>query len=546
MKLNKIQDKLANEDNIFAYAIIGIVVGFITSLVVTAFKLGFETPAILWLPNGSKEGFESLSVLWRFLLPVLGGISLGLVFYFFKLSSVRTGLPHTVYVVQKLHAVFPKRNIVVQFFGGIIALLTGQSVGQEGPAVHLGAGTSAIAAQKSGIPSNNFRIFAGCGTAAAIAAAFNTPLAGVIFAMEVVLLEYSIAGFIPIITAAVTASFIHKIVWGDQVSMLAANAEPIVLAEMLWLVLMALCVAAISALFVTVTRFGLRFSQTHVILRFTVAGLITGSLAIFVPQIMGTGYDTIGALFSNHISTGLILLIVFAKIIATGSAVGLGIPGGLIGPSLVMGACVGGAFSAIAYTYFPELSSNNPYYVLLGMAAMMSAAINAPLAAIIYIVELSYNPFLVFPGLVVVILANVFHNSLFKQCSVVSLVFKHQGLNIQSSVFSQALSRRNVMTLMNKNLIEVESQNIEIEPKAELEFIVSQNSGQFSLKALKDKPTDWLETPCINTTASLMQAWQLMTKNNLDYLICTRKTKTENLLIGVISLAAIKQDILKP
>lgn len=540
MKLTTLPEHLTHEENLFAYTLAGILAGALSSLVITAFKGGFELPAQLL----SVTSFESLPPLVRLLLPIGGALILGLVFHWFKLANTRTGLPHTVHIVNKAHAQFPLRSLLAQFFGGIIALASGQSVGQEGPAVHLGAGSCALAGQRVGVPTNGLRILAGCGTAAAIAAAFNTPLAGVIFAMEVVLMEYTIAGFVPIIMAAVTATVIQRFIGDYPLSDLANYSDIITAGELIWLLAMAFTAALASTAFVHTSRFWLQYSNRPVITRFLVAGCIVGVLSLAAPQIMGTGGDTLRAISHGDIGVITLALIVAAKIVATGSAVGLGIPGGLIGPSLIIGAAVGGLFAGLADHYFPGFEGVYTLYVLLGMAAMMSAAINAPLAAIIFIVELSFSSSILLPGLLVVVLANLFHQSLLGQPSLAKLIFDHLGLEFKHSAASQTLSHKNVMSLMNTSIIA--TQTYDFTALAEdYDFALIATNNAYELVDLSDANFTRHRSNTIATTASLMEAWQSFQLSQHDYLLCTRKLKQQTLYIGVLRRQDIVDYLLK-
>lgn len=539
-----LHSQFAKREHPLVSSLLGIGSGILTSAIIIAFKMGFELPTTLFLPAHQVEAFESLPPLARFLLPFIGAILLGIVFQLLRLSSVRTGLAHCVYIVNKRHAMFPLKNTLTQFFGGIAALATGQSVGQEGPSVHLGAAGSAIAGQYLGAPSNMLRILAGCGVAAAIATAFNTPLAGVVFAMEVVLLEYSISGLIPVILAAVTATFLRSFFLTDELSNLATHTEIIQNAEIGLIILMSLAIAATSSLFVIITRFWLRFERWPVLLRFSLAGAITGLAALAAPEVMGTGNDTIASLLHNQSLQALLIVIVLAKVMATGSAIGLGIPGGLIGPSLMLGACIGALFAELSHSWLPDVAQSSAAYILLGMAAMMSAAINAPLAALLFVVELSFNSQLLFPGLILVICSNLLHGSLFKQPSMVKLIFDQQGLSISDSAFSRVLARRNIMQTMNTNLAVIYRDENLPDDRSEIDYVLRVNDPQLWLAILGDKTEpQWQPTQQIATTASLLQAWQLLNEKELDYLVCSRKTKTTTLYIGIISRQQIEQEI---
>lgn len=228
-QLDRFRARLAHADALPQLAILGCISGLLTGLIAIAFRLSFELPLTLLLPNGS-ESFEALSPGTRFLLPVLGALIIGLLVHRFKPEQRVLGVGHILDRMQHHQAQLPAANALLQFIGAALALLTGHSVGREGPAVHLGAASSSLLGQQLQLPNNSLRTLTACGVAAAIAASFNTPLAGVIFAMEVVLMEYTITGFIPVILAAVSGGVLSRIAFGTQ----PAFAIPIIDMATLW------------------------------------------------------------------------------------------------------------------------------------------------------------------------------------------------------------------------------------------------------------------------------------------------------------------------
>jgi H+/Cl- antiporter ClcA len=164
-------------------------VGLLSAGVITLFRLAYEMPLEHWLPNGSSEGFESLSSEARVILLLSSTALLILIFSRLRPHQSKVGIGHVLQRIEQHQGYLPKANLAAQFFGAIIALIGGHSVGREGPAVHIGAGTASQFGQLLKTPHHRLRILAACGVASAISASFNTPMAGVIFAMEVVLLE---------------------------------------------------------------------------------------------------------------------------------------------------------------------------------------------------------------------------------------------------------------------------------------------------------------------------------------------------------------------
>jgi hypothetical protein len=178
-------------------------------------------------------------------------------------------------------------------------------------------------------------------------------------------------------------------------------------------------------------------------------------IAIQVPQVLGMGYDTLAQVLAGEVALQLLLIIIACKIIATACSVGLGMPIGLIGPNLVIGGCLGAAMGAAGQMLFPELSSETELYVLIGMGAAMAAVLNAPLAAILAVVELSESISVVFPSMLAIIAATLTRGSLFRQRSAHQTVLVHLQRNIPEDPVSLLLHQTNVQTVMERDMVAI-------------------------------------------------------------------------------------------
>jgi len=446
-QLNAFRSRLAYADALPQLAILGCISGFLTALIAITFRLSFELPLDFFLPEGS-ESFEQLPMHIRFLLPVIGAVILGLIMHFTKPEHHSVSVGHVLERMHHHQAQLPAANGLMQFVGGAIALLSGNSVGREGPAVHLGAVSSSWLGQQLKLPNNSLRTLTACGVAAAIGASFNTPLAGVIFAMEVVLMEYTITGFIPVILAAVTGGVMSRIVFGDE----PAFAIPLIELGSLWelpfLVLCGLIIGLAASVMLLLYRHTQRFKNRPVFLRILFAGVLCGTVATVLPQIQGVGYDTVEQAMLGELGIMLLATIVIAKIFVTTISIGLGVPGGIIGPNFVIGACLGGALGIAGGLVSPDQASSSGFYAILGMGAMMGAVLNAPLAALIAVLELTYNPNILLPSMLVIIIASITCRMLTKQAGIFSI---DRDLSGYSSPVFQMLSRSGVTSLMQNN-----------------------------------------------------------------------------------------------
>ena len=459
--------RLASSQTGFALPLLGLVAGLLAGGLIVVFRFAIEFVQAGFIPFGDVENYEALPAAVRFGLPVAGAVVIGLAFQWMHHGTRRVGVIHVMERLQYHEGYLPFRNLFAQFCGGAVSLICGHSVGREAPSIHLGAAAASLSGQFLKLPNNSIRTLVACGSAAAIAASFNTPLAGVIFAMEVVMMEYTIAGFTPVILAAVSATIVSRAVFGNASVFYVPQLNLVSLWELGYILVMGICLGALSAFFVASIRFFARYAA-HVPagVAIAAAGLLVGVIAIEIPAVLGMGYDTVNAAILGDVALGTLALILVAKIVASSACVGVGIPGGLIGPTIVIGAMVGGVF-AYGVEMLPGLNSAPGLYVMLGMGAMMSAALQAPLAGLLALLELTANPYLILPAMLAVVSANLTARELFGQESVFTMLMRDAGLDYRNDPVSQTLRRVGVAAMMNRSFVESE-QDVELAAAREL------------------------------------------------------------------------------
>ena len=215
-RLDNLGVRVARADALLHLALLGILTGLVSGGVILALRWLIETSQAAFLPGGGTENYEDLARHVQFLLPIGGALLIGLLFHLTSKGNYVTGVVQLLERMAYHQGHFSLRSLLLQFFGAAIALISGQSMGREGPCVQLGGASGSLVGQKLGLPNNAIRTLVGCGVAAAIGASFNTPLAGVIFSLEVVMMEYTLASFTPVILAAVSATAVSRLVYGDD------------------------------------------------------------------------------------------------------------------------------------------------------------------------------------------------------------------------------------------------------------------------------------------------------------------------------------------
>ncbi len=449
---NEIRLRLSRADGLLPLSVIGLLTGLVAGSLIITFRLLVEGSQAGFLPRGLPENYEDLPLALRFTLPIAGGVIIGILFQFQAKGLFTLGVSRVLERLNYHQGYLTLRELILQFFGAAVAIISGHSVGREGPNVFLGAASSSLIGQALKLPNNAIRTLVGCGTAAGIAASFNTPLAGVIFALEVVMMEYSLASFMPVILAAVSANALSILVFGSEPAFNLPELHLGSLKELPLLLILGVIIGSIAALYNHLLQeFTLHSRKMVFWQRTTLAGFLVGLCGLAAPEVMGLGYDTVNSALLGELGLGLLISIIFFKLLATAISIGLGIPGGTIGPTLVIGASIGSLTALLAAEHYPEFSSNIGLYALLGMGATMGASLQAPLAALTAILELTQNPQVVMPGMLVIVIAGLTSSELFGKGSLFLGLLKVSGLDFRTDPVMQALRRVGVASTMDRN-----------------------------------------------------------------------------------------------
>ena len=443
-------DRLASVDALAQLAVLAVFAGLATAGVMLLFEYAIE--AVAWLLRGDHSESFQVTAAERFLAPLLAALAIGLVLGRSPTDLQRTGVSHVMERLARHHGRMTWPSAARQFFGGVLALGAGLSGGKEGPAVHLGAAASSLLGQALAVPNNCVRSLVACGSAAAIAASFNTPLAGVIFAMEVVMVEYTIASFIPVILSAVTATVVYRGFHGDATVFVVADSGLQSLFELPYIVLAGLVIGTVAAGFIALVKVFAGLGKWPFWLRASLAGGITGALAVVVPAVLGVGYDSIEEALAGELLWPTLLLVLAAKLLASAACVGVGLPLGTIGPALVMGAMLGGLLGYAGNTLGLGDPSAPALYVMLGMGAMMAAVLQAPLAALVAVLELTSDPAVILPAMLIIVVATLTVSQVFKEHSVFLVALEARGIRYPPDPVAQHLARTGALALMDDSV----------------------------------------------------------------------------------------------
>ncbi len=434
------------------YSLLGLAAGLLSAAAVLLFEWAIQGIGTLWLGAASPDGFEGLPAWQRFSIPVGVAAFLGVLFSTLKPEDRETGIVHVLSRMHSHYGQLPLRNALVQFFGGALALAGGHSGGREGPGVQLGAAISSWLSLWLQLPNNSQRVLIACGTAGSIAAAFNTPLAGVVFAMEVIVAEYTVVGFTPVLVAAISATTLSQALGGGFTGFPIPEVGIGSLLELPLILLIGIAAGVLAGSFAWVLKLCLRAGRYPPLVRFLAAGLLTGTLGLLVPEVLGLGYDSLELAMQGNMAPLTLGMLLGAKLLATAATIGFGLPVGVIGPSLIMGSCVGGLIGFAGVMVFPEYGSDLSMYTLIGMGAGMAAMLNAPLAALLAVVELTGNVSVVFPSMLAIVAATLTTTVGLRARSAHRTVLRYLQRVIPEDPISQLLHQTNVLTAMDRKL----------------------------------------------------------------------------------------------
>jgi CIC family chloride channel protein len=375
--------------------LLAVVIGVAVGYAAIAFRIGIALTQQGAFGFHSERFYQLAAELpwWHLLLaPCLGGLAIGLFIHF----AMPGGRPQGVAEVIEAGALRGGRMSLKEGLGAAVAsaasLGVGASAGREGPVVHLGGALASWVAERFRLNTSLSITILGCGVAAGVAASFNAPIAGVFFALEVVIGHYSLHAFAPVVIASVLGTIVTRVHIGDFPAFVVPEYAIQSFLELPAFLLLGAVCAAIAMVFMWSTTFVADTIERTPLPRWSrpmAGGLAVGFIALFYPHVLGVGYgatdDALGGLFPLWLLLGLIA----AKTAATAITLGTGFGGGVFSPSLFLGAMTGAAFSMIAAWFFPDLAAEQGLYAIVGMGAVAAAVLGAPISTILIIFELT-------------------------------------------------------------------------------------------------------------------------------------------------------------
>ncbi|MQX36660.1 CBS domain-containing protein [Roseospira navarrensis] len=401
-----------------------------------------------WLAS-TAEALPWWALLWP---PVVGGLVVG-VWHHWTMPTGRTEtVSHVIEASVLRGGRMPLGRGLACIVGAMLSLGCGASVGREGPAVHLGATLGAWLAQISRFGRGASRTLLGCGAAAAVAASFNAPIAGALFAHEVVVGHYAAQAFVPVVIASLTGTVVSRLWFGTAPAFsLPDDLTLVSFLEFPAFALLGVICGLLAAAFMVsliVTDLTARRSGVPGWLRPALAGLVLGVIALEFPEVLGVGYEITNRALSGDLVLDAAVAIAAAKIVATVICLGWGFGGGVFSPSLAIGGIVGCAFGIAATALGPVgLSSGHGAYAVVGMGAVAAAVLGAPISTCLIIFELTANYALTVAVMMAVVVATTLSRGLTGHTSLFHWQLARRGLDLDTDRRSQLLREKRVRDL---------------------------------------------------------------------------------------------------
>lgn len=386
--------RLRQNQHVILYGL-SVVIGVVVAYGAIGFRELIDLAQITFLGFGGERIYDAAVATpwWRIMLgPVLGGLVVGLILRHLMQNGRALGIADTIEANALYSARMPLRQGLYSAGLSAISMGAGASTGREGPIVHLGATLAAWLGEKLKLTPALSRTVLGCGVATAVAASFNAPIAGVFFAMEVVLGHYAIHAFAPIVMASVVGTIVSRAYMGNYPAFIIPEYSFASAWDIPVIILLGVICAFVSIGFLrTILLASGLFNRIGQIPRWThpmLGGLIVGIVALMFPQILGVGYEATDTALQGGYVLWMLLALLVLKVLMTSVSLSAGFGGGVFSPALFIGAMTGGTVGLLAAYVVPETIASHGLFAIIGMGAVAGAVLGAPISTFLIVFEL--------------------------------------------------------------------------------------------------------------------------------------------------------------
>lgn len=437
--------------------LLGMATGVMVGYAAVLFVLLIEVMQVAFFNEGGKlfEILERAPWYRIVFVPAIGGLAAGLAIRYLAPEARGHGVSEVMEAIALNGGVIRGRVAVVKIIASACTLGSGGSVGREGPIVQVGAAIASKMGQIFGANSRQLTTLAGCGSAAGIAAIFNAPIAGAIFALEVILGDFGLATFAPIVLASVMGTVVAQSQLGNYPSFETPAYQfispffEVPLYVILGILAGFVSVAFIRALADAEERFA-RWTLWDP-LKTATGGLMIGLIGLAVPHVLGGGYAVMTATLFDRLPWMLLCALLVTKLFATSITVGSGGSGGTFAPALFLGVTLGGIFGNLVHFLFPAQTATAGAYALVGMGAVLAGAAQAPLTALLLAFEITNNYQTILPVMIACSISAIITRR-YARDSIYTLKLTRRGINIQAGREVHVLRALKVRDFMTRNV----------------------------------------------------------------------------------------------
>ncbi len=426
------------------FLVLALVIGALTGLAVVAFILLTERMGMRLYPVDGAP--------WRRLVfPVGGSLGIGYLLYRYFPDARGSGVPQTKAALFAREGRITLRTVLGKFFCTSATLASGIPLGREGPSVQVGAGIASVLGRLLGLRIEQVKKLIPVGAAAAIAAAFNTPLAAVLFALEEIVGDLHAPVIGAVVLASATSWVVLRLLLGNSPLFKVPQYQLVHPAEFAIYAVLGLAGGLVSVAFTKLllgmrARF-LRFSQKTVWFQPVAGGLLVGVMGWFVPQTLGVGYGFVGDALNGTMAFKLMLLLVILKLFAVTISYASGNAGGIFGPSLFIGAMLGGTVGTVAHHLLPTYTATPGAYALVGMGAVFAGVVRAPMTSVLMIFEMTQDYAVIVP-LMLANLVSLFIASRLQHEPIYEALAVQDGIHLPTAEGRQRRDQRQLTRIM--------------------------------------------------------------------------------------------------
>jgi CIC family chloride channel protein len=426
--------------------ILSLIIGALVGLVVVAFILLTGRLAVRMYPTGGAG--------WRrILVPTLGSLATGYLLYRYFPNARGSGIPQTKFALFIQDGRIPLRTVLGKFLCCSVSLASGIALGREGPSVQIGAGLASVIARRLNLSREQVKNLVPVGCSAALAAAFNTPIAAVLFSLEEIMGDLHAPVLGSVVLSSATAWMVLHLVLGDDPLFHVPGYRLVHPVEFAIYAVLGVVGGLGSVCFVklllALRRWFMRLPKSTVWLQPMAGGLAVGIMGFFVPEVLGVGYNYVDRVLNGDLILRTVAVLALLKIVATALCYGSGNAGGIFGPALFIGAMIGGTVGSLAHTMFPAYTAAPGAYALVGMGAAFAGIVRTPLTSVIMIFEVTRDYTIIVP-LMIANLISFFISYKLQEEPIYEALAHQDGVHLPASGSRSQPERYRVASIMRE------------------------------------------------------------------------------------------------